>query len=212
MSSTTDPTTTPAPAAGVVWDLGNVLIDWDPRAAVAAGLGEAEAGRFFDGFDFATWNHDCDAGLSWDEALARLEREHPQWLQHGRAYHEHFAASLVGEHADTIGLLRELRAAGVPQVGLTNFSAELYPQAQAKFPFLDLLDDVVVSGAERVAKPDPAIYRLAAERCGLPLAALVFVDDKPGNAAAAVALGMRGLVYAGADRLRADLRALGLPV
>jgi 2-haloacid dehalogenase len=197
---------------GVVWDLGNVLIDWDPVAAVTAGLGEAEAERFFSGFDFGAWNHACDAGRPWSEALAELERDHPQWAAHGRAYHRHFADSLVGEHSETVLLVRELREAGVPQVGLTNFSAELYPHAPARFPFLDLLDDVVVSGREKVAKPDPAIYHLAAERAGLPLSALVFVDDKRLNVEAAEALGMRGLVYTDAAALRAGLRALGLPV
>lgn len=179
---------------------------------MAAGLGDAEADRFFDGFDFGSWNHACDAGQPWSEALAVLDRDHPAWAAHGRAYVDHFGASLVGEHAGTVALVRELHAAGVPQVGLTNFSAELYPQASARFDFLGLLDDVVVSGAERVAKPDPAIYRLAAERCGLPLAYLVFVDDKAANVAAAEALGMPGLVFTGADRLRRDLRSLGLPV
>ncbi|KAA1422053.1 HAD family phosphatase [Nocardioides humilatus] len=197
---------------GVVWDLGNVLIDWDPHAAVAAGLGEAEADRFFAAFDFAAWNHACDAGQPWAEALAVLGREHPQWLPHGRAYRDYFAASLIGEHADSVALLRDLHAAGVPQVGLTNFSAELYPQAPERFPFLDLLDDVVVSGREGIAKPDPAIYRLVAERAGLPLAALVFVDDKQLNVEAAEALGMRGHVFTDGAALRADLRAAGLPV
>lgn len=196
----------------MVWDLGNVLIDWDPRAAVAAGLGDAEARRFFDGFDFGTWNHACDAGRPWSEALALLDRDHPEWAAHGRAYFDNFGASMVGEHPGTVALVRELHAAGVPQVGLTNFSAELYPHAPARFDFLGLLEDVVVSGVEGVAKPDPAIYRMAAERCGLPLAALVFVDDKAVNVTAAEALGMRGLVFTDADRLRLDLRGLGLPV
>ncbi|MEZ0579565.1 HAD family hydrolase [Nocardioides sp. MH1] len=197
---------------GVVWDLGNVLIDWDPRAAVAAGLGEAEADRFFAGFDFGTWNHACDAGRTWAEALAELERDHPGWAAHGHAYHDHFAASLVGDHPGTVALVRELHAAGVRQVGLTNFSAELYPHAPALFPFLDLLDDVVVSGRERIAKPDPAIYRLAAERAGLHPAELVFVDDKQVNVDAAAAVGMHGIRYDDADRLRLDLRGAGLPV
>lgn len=197
---------------GIVWDLGNVLIDWDPAAAVTAGLGRAEAERFFAGFDFDAWNHACDAGRSWAEALAELERDHPEWAAHGRAYHQHFAHSLVGEHTDTVALVRELHEAGVPQVGLTNFSGELYPHAPARFPFLDLLDDVVVSGREGIAKPDPAIYRLAAERAGLPLSALVFVDDKALNVAAAEELGMHGVVYTGADPLRAVLRSVGLPL
>lgn len=197
---------------GVVWDLGNVLIDWDPRAAVVAGLGPAEADRFFAGFDFGSWNGRVDAGRPWAEALAELEREHPQWSAHGRAYYDNFPASLVRADEGTVALVRELHAAGVPQAGLTNWSAELYPHAPARFAFLGLFVDVVVSGREGVAKPEPAIYRLAADRLGLPPSSLVFVDDKQANVDAAEAVGMRGLVFTGADRLRADLRELGLPV
>ncbi|MDZ5621392.1 HAD family phosphatase [Nocardioides sp. HM23] len=197
---------------GVVWDLGNVLIDWDPRAAVAAGMGDVEADRFFDGFDFAAWNQSCDAGRPWSEALAELDHTRSEWLEHGRAYHRHFAASLTGELSDTVALVHELHAAGVPQVGLTNWSAELWPHAPARFEFLGLLEDVVVSGVVGLAKPDPAIYRLAAERCGLPPGSLVFVDDKAANVAAAEGVGMHGRVFAGADRLRTELQALGLPV
>jgi len=197
---------------GVVWDLGNVLIDWDPRAAVAAGLGEAEAQRFFDGFDFGTWNQACDAGRTWPEALAILDREHPQWSRHGRAYVDHFASSLVGENGDVVALVRELHESGIPQVGLTNFSAELWPQAPARFDFLGLFDDVVVSGLAGVAKPDPESYRLAAARCGLPVETLVFVDDKAANVTAAEQIGMTGVVFTDAAGVRSAFRALGLPV
>ena len=199
-------------ARGVVWDFGNVLIEWDPVPAVAAGVGQEEAVRFFAGFDFHTWNLACDAGRSWAEALDELEREAPQWLPHGRAYVDHFALSLTGPVAGTHELVRELHAAGVRQIGLTNWSHELYPHAPAAYDVVGLLDDVVVSGTERLAKPDPAIYRIAVERAGLPAERLVFVDDRPDNVAAARELGLCGLVFTGADELRARMRALGLPV
>ena len=210
----TDDRTTPATdVAGVVWDLGNVLVEWDPFAAVAAGMGEGEARRFFAGFDFATWNHACDAGRSWPEALAELERDHPEWAPHGRAYYENFPASLTGEVPGSVEVLRDLHRAGVPQCGLTNWSDELFhAHAPQRFPFLSLLDDVVVSGTEGVAKPDPRIYDVVAERTGLPLSRLVFVDDKAANVAGAEALGMTGVVFTGAAALRRDLRALALPV
>lgn len=215
LSPTDGPATTPArlTVAGVVWDLGNVLVDWDPLAAVAAGVGPEEARRFLREFDFGAWNHTCDSGRPWAEALAELERDHPGWAAHGRAYYEHFAASLVGEVPGTVALVRELHAAAVPQCGLTNWSDELFhAHAPARYPFLALLDHVVVSGAEGVAKPDPRAYRLAAERAGLPLSQLAFVDDRAENVDAALALGMAGLVFTDAGALRADLRALGLPV
>lgn len=180
---------------------------------MAAGVGESEARRFLEDFDFGAWNHACDAGRPWSDALTELERTHPQWASHGRAYYHHFPASLTGEVPGTVEVLRELRAAGVPQCGLTNWSDELFhAHAPARFPFLGLLDHIVVSGTEGVAKPHPRIYDIAAERSGLPLSRLVFVDDRADNVEGARALGMTGLVFTGADRLRADLAALGLPV
>ena len=87
---------------GLVWDLGNVLIDWQPYAAVAAGVGPEEARRFLaaDDFDFLAYNHGPDSGLDWDTAEAEVAGTHPHWLEHARAYRTHFAASLVGEVPD----------------------------------------------------------------------------------------------------------------
>lgn len=198
---------------GVVWDLGNVVVDWDPLPAIAAGVGEEQARAFLAEVDFMAWNHGPDSGDSWDDAQAWLEREHPGWAAAGRAYREHFPASLLGPVAGTSELLHELHAAGVRQVGLTNWSDELYhAHAPRLFPVLALLDPVVVSGTEGVAKPDPGAYAIAVERAGLPAAELVFVDDRASNVEAAVACGLRGLVFTDAATLRADLRALGLPV
>ena len=216
LSPTHGPDATPVPrvGAGVVWDLGNVLVDWDASRAIAAGVGEAEAARFLaaDDFDFRAYNHGPDSGLDWDAAEAEVARSHPHWLEHCRAYRAHFPASLVGEVPGTADLVRALHAAGVPQWGLTNWSHELYPHAPRMFEVLALLDDVVVSGTEGLAKPDPRVYELLVARTGRPLADLVFVDDRPENVEAACALGMAGLVFTGADALRADLRGLGLPV
>lgn len=205
--------TTPGTSvSGVVWDFGNVLIRWEPARAVAAGVGPVEAERFLAGYDFAAWNHACDAGGSWADALAVLERDHPQWLPHGQAYVEHFPASLAGPVVGTHELIRELHAAEVPQVGLTNWSHELYPVAPATYDVIGLLHDVVVSGTEQIAKPEPEIYRIAARRAGLPPERLAFVDDSPVNVAAALELGFHAFVFTEAAVLREQLRCLGLPV
>ncbi|MGA8847441.1 MAG: HAD-IA family hydrolase [Nocardioides sp.] len=197
---------------GVVWDLGNVLIDWDPQAAIAAGVGADEARRFLAAFDFREWNHGPDSGGTWEDAEAWLDAEHPQWSTHGRSYRPHFAKSLLGEVPGSVELVRELHSAGVSQWGLTNWSAELYPHAPARFDFLELLEEVVVSGVEGLAKPDHAVYELLVARTGLPRSSLVFVDDREDNVAAAHACGIRALVFTEAERLRADLNGLGLPV
>ena len=199
---------------GLVWDLGNVLIDWQPYAAVAAGVGPEEARRFLvaDDFDFLAYSHGPDSGLDWDTAEAEVARTHPHWLEHCRAYRAHFAASLVGEVPGTVAIVNDLAAAGIPMWGLTNWSAELYPHAPATYDFLGLFEDVIVSGVEAVAKPDPAIFEIVRRRTGRPLDRLVFVDDRADNVAAAAALGMDALLFTDADALRSDLRARGLPV
>ena len=199
---------------GLVWDLGNVLIDWQPYAAVAAGVGPEEARRFLvaDDFDFLAYNHGPDSGLDWDTAEAEVARTHPHWLEHCRAYRAHFAASLVGEVRGSVAIVKDLAGAGIPMWGLTNWSAELYPHAPAAYDFLGLFEDVIVSGVEAVAKPDPAIFEIVRRRTGRPLDRLVFVDDRADNVAAAAALGMDALLFTDADALRADLRARGLPV
>jgi 2-haloacid dehalogenase len=199
---------------GVIWDLGNVLIDWQPRAAIAAGVGDDEARRFLaaEDFDFMEWNHLMDSGGTWEEGAAAVRRSHPHWEPHALAYREHFERSLVGEVPGTADLVRELHAAGVPMWGLTNWSHELYPHAPRRFEILGLLDDVVVSGTVGVAKPDPAIFELAVDRAGLPAEDLVFVDDKEANVAAAIEAGLDGILFTGADDLRRQLRSRQLPV
>ena len=200
--------------AGVIWDLGNVLIDWAPHAAVAAGMGDAEARRFLaaDDFDFMAFNHTLDAGRTWAEGEAELRRTHPHWAEHATAYRNNFPASLVGEIPGTVDILRELAAAGVPMWGLTNWPHEFWPHAPARFDFLGLLDDIVVSGTEGFAKPDPAIFEIAVARTGQRAEELVFVDDKEPNVVAAIEFGLDGILFTGAAALRDALGARGLPV
>jgi 2-haloacid dehalogenase len=204
---------TDSPAA-VVLDLGNVLIAWTPAAAIAAGVGADEAARFLaaDDFDFLAWNHLQDSGRPWADGVAEVRRTHPHWARHAAAYLEHFPASL-SEVPGTLDVVRDLHAAGVPMVGLTNWSDELYyPYAAPRFAVLRLLDDVVVSGEVKVAKPDPRAYAIAAERAGQPYERLLFVDDSPANVEAARALGMDAILFTDAATLRTELRSRGLPV
>jgi 2-haloacid dehalogenase len=202
------------PVRGVVWDLGNVLIQWDPHAAVAAGLGADEATRFMaaDDFDFLAFNHTLDAGGTWKQGESELRRTHPHWVEHAAAYRSHFPESLVGEVPGTVAVLRELHAARIPMIGLTNWPDEFWPHAPRKFEFLDLLDDIVVSGTEGVAKPDAEIFEIAVARAGIPAEDLVFVDDKQDNVAGAIEFGLDGILFTGAEELRRELRDRGLPV
>ncbi|WP_232523037.1 MULTISPECIES: HAD family hydrolase [Nocardioides] len=200
--------------AAVVFDLGNVLIDWQPALAIATGVGAVEAQRFLEAedFDFMAWNHLQDSGRPWADGVAELRRTHPHWAAHADAYLAHFPASL-SEVPGTAEVVRDLHAAGIPMVGLTNWSDELYyPYAAERFEVLRMLDDVVVSGEVKVAKPDPRAYLIAAERSGHPVGRLLFVDDRQDNVDAAVALGMDGVLFTDAAALRVALRERGLPV
>ena len=198
----------------VVFDLGNVLIRWDPHPAVARGVGAEEATRFLsaEDFDFLAWNHLQDAGRAWTVAEDAVARSHPHWHEHALAYRAHFAESLVGAVDENVAVLRDLHGAGVPLTALTNWSADLFPQALDRFDFLALFDDIVVSGAEGVAKPDPAVFAVLRERVGRPLERCVFVDDSAANVAAAAAAGLDTIHYDGRTPLRPQLRTRGLPV
>ena len=200
----------PTPTA-VVFDLGGVLIDWDPRYLYRRLLPDDDAvERFLDEVDFAAWNHRQDAGASWAEAVEAHSARHPHHRELLAAYPARFRETLGGEVPGTVDVLRELHQRGTRLLALTNWSAETFPHAREHFGWLALFEDVVVSGVEQVAKPDPAIFRLVLARNRLDPATTVFVDDSPVNVAAAEAEGLLALRFRDAGQLRADLADLGL--
>jgi 2-haloacid dehalogenase len=198
----------------VVFDLGNVLIHWDPHPAIAAGVGDHEATRFLaaDDFDFGAWNHEQDAGRRFEDSERAAVERVPHWRDHVLAYRTHFERSLVGSIDSTVEVLGDLHAAGVRVFALTNWSDELFPVALDRFAFLGLFEDIVVSGAEALAKPDPRIFAVLEQRTGLPLESCVFVDDKAENVTAAEAAGLDGILFRPDGSLRDELRQRGLPV
>jgi 2-haloacid dehalogenase len=204
----------PAPVKAVVFDLGNVLITWDPHPAIAQTVGDEDAARFLAdrGFDFMAWNHLQDAGRSWDDGEDSAAASHPHWEPAIRAYRANFGQSLVGAIDDSVRILRELHAAGIPLYGLTNWSVELFPEARRRFDFLNLFEDIIVSGEEGLAKPDPAIFRVLQARIGHPLQGCVFVDDGPVNVAAARHAGLDAILFTDTGHLREDLSMRGLPL
>lgn len=198
----------------VIFDLGAVLIDWDPRHVYRDLFPGDEAGMeaFLADVTNATWNHQMDAGRSWADAVAELVALHPERRDLIEAYWTRWPDMLRGEIPGTVAVLRELRDAGVRLLALTNWSAETFPVARERFDFLGWFEGIVVSGEERLAKPDPAIYRVLLERYAVDAAQAVFVDDRPENVAAAEALGMTGIVFRSPDELRMSLGTLGVSV
>jgi 2-haloacid dehalogenase len=193
----------------VVFDLGNVLVHWDPVLPFAGRLSADEVRRFFADVDFASLNHRQDAGRPWSEARADVAARHPGHVATLDLYVERFADSLPGPVDGSAEVVDDLRAAGVRVLGLTNWSAETFHHAVPAAPAIGRLEAVVVSGREGVAKPDPRIFRLLAERHGLEPARTVFTDDSPVNVDAAAAEGFQAVLFTGAADLRAELVARG---
>jgi 2-haloacid dehalogenase len=197
----------------VVFDIGNVLIQWDPRHLYRRLLAdEADCDRFLAEVCTAAWNLEQDRGRPWAEAIAERIALFPGQADLIRAYSERWHEMVPGEVPGTVALLEQLRAAGVPLYAITNFSCEKFAEAQARFPVLTRFIDVVVSGEVRLVKPDPAIYRLLLERNRLDAAGCLFIDDSAANVRAAEALGMQAHHFRDAAGLAAALRAAGLPV
>ncbi|MEP7191696.1 MAG: HAD family phosphatase [Actinomycetota bacterium] len=205
---------TATPADAVVFDLGGVLISWDPHPAIAKGVGQDQATRFLadQAFDFLGWNYQQDAGRSWQGGEVAAVTSYPHWAGAIRAYRANFADSLVGAIEDSVQILRELHAAGIPLYGLTNWSEELFPVARDRFDFLDLFEDIIVSGEERVAKPDPEIFEILRRRIGHDLGACIFIDDSAANIDAARKAGLDTILFTATGHLRHDLLVRGLPL
>jgi 2-haloacid dehalogenase len=195
-----------------VFDLGGVLIDWNPRhlyRKLFAG-DDAAMEHFLSTVCTQTWNEYQDAGRSFAEAAALLCAEHPDKTALIEAYGVRFDEMMAGPIQGTVEIVAELRAAGVRLFGLTNWSAETYPLALRRFEFLQWFHGILVSGEVRLIKPDPRIFQLLLARFGIAAETAIYVDDNPRNVAAAAALGIRALHFTDPPTLRRDLTEIGL--
>ena len=194
----------------VVFDLGGVLFDWDPRYLYRHLFADpAEMERFLAEICNHDWNIRMDAGRTFAEGVAELQARHPELAELISAYFDRWPEMLKGAFDDTVAVLEELHVGGVPLYALTNWSAETFPHARA-YKFMDRFRAIVVSGEEGVAKPDPAIYGILLGRIGAPAQACLFIDDNALNVEAACALGMHGHHFRGAAALRGELVGYGL--
>jgi 2-haloacid dehalogenase len=195
----------------VVFDLGGVLIDWDPRYLYRKLLAdEAAVEEFLATICTPEWNDELDRGRPFAEGVAELAERYPAHAAAITAYHERWPEMLGGAIGGTVELVAELRAGGVPVYALTNWSAETFGIARERYAFLDWFDGVVVSGEERMTKPDPAIFQVLLDRFGLDPAATFYVDDSEANVEAARRLGFDAVRYTGPRQLRRNLAARGV--
>ncbi len=199
------------PPTTVIFDLGGVLIDWDPRH-LYRGLFDDEASMeaFLAQVTTPAWNLELDAGRPWAEAIATLVERHPERRELIEAFHRRWPEMMAGPIEGTVAILRQLRDAGVPVYALSNWSAETFPIAQERFPFLGWFDGIVISGEVGAAKPDAGIFEHLVVRHALDPSTAVFIDDSPVNVEAARRLGFVALRFVDADALRRDLVELGV--
>jgi 2-haloacid dehalogenase len=196
----------------VIFDLGGVLLDWNPRhlyRKLFAG-DEAEMEHFLATICTPAWNIRQDAGRPVAVGAALLKAEHPDKAELIDAYYTRHLDMIAGPIEGTVAILAELRERGTPLYFLSNYSAETYPLALNRFEFLSWFLGGVVSGEHGVIKPDPAIYVLALDRFAINPYRTVFIDDNPINAAAARPFGIHGIHFRNPDALREELVELNL--
>jgi 2-haloacid dehalogenase len=196
-----------------VFDLGGVFVDWNPMYLFRKLFPtEEEAQWFQDHICTKDWNLEFDAGDIYAEGVAKLITRFPRYWREIQAYDQRWKETLGGVIQGTIDLHDELVAAEIPTFAITNFSWEKWTSCLPDWPFLEKFDGVVVSGLERLVKPDPRIYRVFCERYGLAPESCVFIDDSEPNIIAASKFGMQTVLFTDPVALRRDLLALGLPL
>lgn len=196
----------------VIFDLGGVLLDWNPRHLYRQLFpgDEAAMEHFLANVCNSAWNRMQDAGRPIAEACALLRAEHPDKAELIEAYYARHLDMIAGPIEGTVAILAELRERGAKLYFLSNYSAETYKLAVPRFEFLSWFVDGVVSGEHGVVKPDPAIFKLGIERFAIDPARAIFIDDMAINAAAARPFGIHGIHFTSPEALRAELVELGL--
>jgi len=194
-----------------VFDLGGVLLDWNPRYLYRKLFDdEAEMEHFLSEVCTLKWHHAHDLGVPPEETSPPLIAAHPEHAEMIRAWIERSEEMLAGPIDDSVAILRQLKAAGVPVYALTNMETWTYPGRRQRYPFLRWFDGTLVSGFEGVAKPDPRIFELLLDRFGLAPATTLLIDDSGTNVQAARAAGMQAIEFESPASLRRQLEDAGL--
>ena len=196
----------------VIFDLGGVLLDWDPRYLYRKLFDDEEAmERFLGEVCTMEWHEANDRGVPFEVTCAQLAAEHPEHAEQIWAWGTRTEEMVGGPIGGTVEILRELvRDGSVRLFALTNMEAHTYPLRRERYEFLRWFEGTVVSSSEGVIKPDPEIYRVLLERYGLKPGATLMIDDNPRNVEAARSLGMATVLFTSPEALRAELAQAGV--
>jgi 2-haloacid dehalogenase len=190
----------------VVFDLGMVLIEWDPRHLYRQVFRDpAKMEWFLAEVCHGEWNLAQDKGRSFDEGVKEATARHPEYAAEIAMYRDRWMEMVPGDIAGSVEVLEDLHDAGVPLYAITNWNSDTFRATRARFGFLSLFRDIVVSGDEKLLKPEPAIFQLLAARNSIRLEESLFIDDSLKNVRGAEAVGMQGHHFTSPESLRADL-------
>ncbi len=190
----------------IIFDLGGVLIDWDPRHLYRKILSdEAEIEDFLTNICSPDWNARQDAGRPFKDGVALLARQWPEKQQLIEAYHTRWIEMIGGPIQGTVEIFKDLRAAGYPVYALTNWSSETFALVRHRYNFFEWFLGIVVSGEEKLIKPDHAIYHVLLDRYGLKPDETVFIDDSAANIEAAKGLGIDAIRFTTPEHLQEAL-------
>jgi 2-haloacid dehalogenase len=196
----------------VVFDLGGVLVDWDPRYLLRKVMPgrEAEMEAILADVINHEWNLQRDTGDSWPDAMAELERRYPQWADIFRIYDERWVETIGGDKPETVEILHELISQDVRLLALSNWSAEKFPLGAEQFDWLRLFEGVVVSGRIGMVKPNKDIFDYLLNTYDVEAGDIFFIDDNEPNVIAARSYGIHTHHFRDADALRSELVSEGL--
>ena len=195
----------------IVFDIGKVLIHYDPDLPFSRLIPDVEERRwFFENICTHDWNIEQDRGRTWEEAESLLIALHPDHAENIRNFRRHWHEMVPHAYEDSVALMLELLDAGHDVTMLTNFAADTFVEARRRFPFLDRPRGVTVSGEIGMIKPDRGIYDHHVNRFGLDPAATIFIDDSQKNVDGAKAAGWQAVLFQNAKALEEDLERFGI--
>ncbi|MDR1610731.1 MAG: HAD family phosphatase [Candidatus Symbiothrix sp.] len=196
----------------IIFDFGNVFIEWNPRWIFQPIIPEKDLDRFMQTVWRDEWNGNLDSGISFVENEQILSAKYPQHKEYITWFHQHWYDSLSEENQESIALLADAQQAGYATYGLSNWSAETFPSTIEAHPFFKTLCGIVLSGEEKVCKPEPGIYQILLERYQLIPEECVFIDDRQENLDTAQKLGIETILFQTAGQVRECLRSKRLGV
>ena len=193
----------------ILFDYGGVLLDWNPHYLYDPYFGDKEKAEWFlTHICTYEWNAQHDNGKPIAEGTAELIAEHPEWEKEIRLYYDDFMKMMGGQIPGMEDLVKELKSKGYRVFGLSNWSVETFALIRPVYPVLDLMEDMVISGVEKVMKPDHRIFELALRRFGIKAEETVFIDDNPNNVKAACEVGIKGFLFQSKDSLYLNLYSI----